>query len=198
VLVFLDECVQRCLKTHYRYLEASRRLRAEHSQSSSSLTARDAGSDDTDLAASPLLSTIAEQLSIRLRKGLLDAPSASASARGHAERTALLAFVNRLMLGLIGVGRPASPLLALAADLREAAADDAAGCPPVLFLADVTVSRLEAIASGPREHGLRPSTLAGESGAIRLGRRAGRISKRSGNVLGRPVHDDHANKMSST
>ncbi|KAF8073491.1 ribosome 60S biogenesis N-terminal-domain-containing protein [Lyophyllum atratum] len=63
VIAFLDECVQRCLKTPYRYIEDLQSLAHINDHVSSV--------DKFDVPPSPLLMTVLEQLEIKIAKKLL-------------------------------------------------------------------------------------------------------------------------------
>lgn len=71
VIAFLDECLLRCAKTPYRYIEASRQFLRENGS-------KDAEDDESqatsgaDLLASPWLMALLEQFCIRIDKGLFD------------------------------------------------------------------------------------------------------------------------------
>ncbi|KAL0058378.1 hypothetical protein AAF712_014958 [Marasmius tenuissimus] len=67
VVTFLDECVQRCVKTPYRYIDDLRNLGTEIRQSNMDV---DGIADDDDLP-SPLLMTVLEQLKIKVAQQLL-------------------------------------------------------------------------------------------------------------------------------
>ena len=82
VIVFLDDCLQRCLKTPYRYIEELYGMGSTidpHNQS-------------PDQYPSPLLMTVLEQLSIKVEKKYLS-PS---------DTLALATFVRKLVVRLIG------------------------------------------------------------------------------------------------
>ena len=71
VVTFLDECVQRCVKTPYRYIDDLRNLGTTIRQSDMEV---DSGMADEDDLPSPLLMTVLEQLKIKVAQQLL-APS---------------------------------------------------------------------------------------------------------------------------
>lgn len=142
VLIFVDDCVQRCLKTPYRYIEAARQALS----SPESVDGLSAAADSTsELAASPLLLTLVEQLSIRARKRLLDATG------GRNEARALLAFLTRLLLALVG-RKPKGPLLDLARQVKDAfveAETSQGGDEKVIFAAQAMVNALDAVENPP-------------------------------------------------
>jgi nucleolar pre-ribosomal-associated protein 1 len=78
VITFLDDCVQRCLKTPYRYIEDSYGI-------------RNADNQGLDVYPSPLFMTVLEQLSIKIEKKSLS-PS---------DALALATFVRKLVVGLM-------------------------------------------------------------------------------------------------
>ncbi|CEH19266.1 Uncharacterized conserved protein [Ceraceosorus bombacis] len=120
VRAFLEDCASRCRKTHHRYLEMSRKHREENTVSDG----LSRGIADTELAASPLMATLVEQLSIRLRKHLLDEADVASGTRGTMQRRALVGYAARLLVLLLSSGRPAHPLLAWARELHAAAQAD--------------------------------------------------------------------------
>ncbi|PWN31020.1 hypothetical protein BDZ90DRAFT_31535 [Jaminaea rosea] len=83
-VALLEECLSRCSKNTYRYLEAARSFNTELEES------------DT-LCVSPLFATFAEQLAIKMEKGLFP--------NGNAQE-AVLQYLRRLMPLLIGRSRP--------------------------------------------------------------------------------------------
>jgi nucleolar pre-ribosomal-associated protein 1 len=63
VVTFLEDCIQRCLKTPYRYIDDMQKLFITHSTSSE---------ENSDIYPSPLVMTLAEQLEAKLKiRGLL-------------------------------------------------------------------------------------------------------------------------------
>lgn len=85
---FFEDCIQRCLKTPYRYLEEMHRTLTH-------TTAPPSSASTTAVPFSPLLATVMEQLSHKLRPGAtytLDSPSTVAVCR----------LLGRLLVGLIG------------------------------------------------------------------------------------------------
>ncbi|KAK1230054.1 hypothetical protein PQX77_006870 [Marasmius sp. AFHP31] len=74
VVTFLDECVQRCVKTPYRYIDDLRNLGTEIRQSNMDV---DGIADDDDLP-SPLLMTVLEQLRIKVAQQLISPSDALA------------------------------------------------------------------------------------------------------------------------
>lgn len=112
VVAFLDECVLRCAKTPYRYIEAARQYLQEH--------ARDADGSDgkvvstktsTDVLGSPWLMAVFEQFTIRTEKGLLAADDGTVDA--------LLAFFLRLLPVLCAYTRQTSALHAMAVKIEH-------------------------------------------------------------------------------
>ncbi|KAI0333443.1 hypothetical protein GY45DRAFT_306027 [Cubamyces sp. BRFM 1775] len=85
VIAFLDDCVQRCVKTPYKYVEELQALYAsastEHDRASSI-------GERPEAYPSPLLATVLEQLSAKM-KGKLLSPS---------DALALFAFTRKLLL----------------------------------------------------------------------------------------------------
>ena len=86
VIAFLDECVQRCMKTPYRYLEDLDAL----VPSSGADLGRD--SQSPDARPSPLIMTVVEQLAHKVAGGLL-APS---------DVLAVVTFIRKLVLKIAG------------------------------------------------------------------------------------------------
>ncbi|WFD02540.1 hypothetical protein MOBT1_001224 [Malassezia obtusa] len=111
VLQFLDECVQRALKTPYRYAERARTLAAG---------AR-AGAEDA--APSALLVVAVEQASIRLARGLFDTGAGGTEANASAP---IAAYLVRVLLVRLADAQPCAPLRALGAELTRAGSTHAA------------------------------------------------------------------------
>ncbi|KAG6853529.1 hypothetical protein C0991_003449 [Blastosporella zonata] len=87
VIAFLDDCVQRCLKTPYRYIED---LHAFDNQSTPNTNQAVAAPERTEALPSPLLMTVLEQLEIKVSKKMLSA----------SDVLALATFVRKLMFRL--------------------------------------------------------------------------------------------------
>jgi nucleolar pre-ribosomal-associated protein 1 len=94
VIAFLDDCVQRCLKTPYRYIEELYGI--------SSTT--DSDNHTFDAYPSPLFMTVLEQLSIKIEKKFLS-PS---------DVLALTPFVRKLVLKLMSQLQNLNILLVIA------------------------------------------------------------------------------------
>lgn len=99
---FIDECMQRCNKTPYRYIEMARRAGQEQIE------------QDRDLLASPFLLTIVEQLNIQTRKHLVDVTV----------QQEVLVFFGRLFPNLVALGSSGKRLSALLETLKEAFDDN--------------------------------------------------------------------------
>jgi nucleolar pre-ribosomal-associated protein 1 len=91
VITFLDDCVQRCLKTPYRYIEDLYDI-------------RNTDNHGLDVYPSPLFMTVLEQLSIKIEKKSLS-PS---------DVLALATFVRKLVVGLMKKLEDVEILLAVA------------------------------------------------------------------------------------
>lgn len=83
-MTFLEDCIQRCLKTPYRYFEDMQKLPASHSPSSS-------GELNADVYPSPLVITLVEQLEAKLKIGGLLTPS---------DVLAIVSFLRKLVFRL--------------------------------------------------------------------------------------------------
>ncbi|WFC94024.1 hypothetical protein MBRA1_000651 [Malassezia brasiliensis] len=106
VLNFVDECVQRCLKTPHRYVE---RARAHMALGAGGPVAEDA-------CPSPLLMVMVEQAQIRLGKRLFDtAEGVDANASAP-----IVAYIARVVLRLMAYAKPYAPLRALIDELAAA------------------------------------------------------------------------------
>lgn len=99
VITFLDECIQRCLKTPYRYLEELYAI--------SKTT--DSDNQGIDACPSPLLLTVLEQLSVKVEKKSLS-PS---------DVLALTTFMRKLVLRLMTKLQSLKILLAVAAKVDD-------------------------------------------------------------------------------
>lgn len=82
VIALLDDCLQRCIKTPYRYLEELQAL----------CTSSDSGTQDPSLLPSPMLVTVLEQVQARVN-GNRVAPS---------DALAVVTFVRKLATSLAG------------------------------------------------------------------------------------------------
>ncbi|KAF9263035.1 hypothetical protein L218DRAFT_1077444 [Marasmius fiardii PR-910] len=78
VVAFLDECVQRCVKVPYRYVDLAREVCKKSNSASSSDTEVDEEKTPTDEEEgevedqlSPLLMTVVEQLKVKVHQGLV-------------------------------------------------------------------------------------------------------------------------------
>jgi nucleolar pre-ribosomal-associated protein 1 len=91
VITFLDECVQRCLKTPYKYVEALRSLADASAPYSHHSIGMDY-SNRLDERPSPLLMTLLENLQSRITNNTL--PSAHIIA--------VTAYIGRLLFHLLG------------------------------------------------------------------------------------------------
>jgi hypothetical protein len=80
----IEECLTRCSRNTYRYLEAARKAKG---------SATEGTEDDNSLPVSPLLTTFFEQVSIKFQKDLLP---------GADVRLALLQFIVKLVALLCG------------------------------------------------------------------------------------------------
>ncbi|KAJ1598469.1 hypothetical protein NDA14_001308 [Ustilago hordei] len=92
VITFLDECMLRCIKTPYRYIESARQYLQKHGKFTH-YDGSDGVSDDelasANLMASPWLMALVEQFTVRLEKGLFPTQTVTVDA--------LLAFFVRLL-----------------------------------------------------------------------------------------------------
>lgn len=87
VIAFLEDCLSRCSKNSYRYLESARRVGI-------------GGGDNNDeyddaLPVSPLFATLKEQLSIKIEKGLFATESALQAVLEYVSRLTLLLACRR-------------------------------------------------------------------------------------------------------
>ncbi|MCO5604665.1 hypothetical protein L7F22_058835 [Adiantum nelumboides] len=98
---FFDDCMQRCNKTPYRYIEMARRV------------GQDDGDQASDLLASPVLLTMVEQLGIQTKKNLVD----------ESTQQEALTFFARLFPNLLTLGCSSVRLSALLGTLKGAFAD---------------------------------------------------------------------------
>ncbi|KAF8505077.1 ribosome 60S biogenesis N-terminal-domain-containing protein, partial [Hysterangium stoloniferum] len=87
VLAFLDDCLQRCSKTPYRYLEDASKFFAEHNPSGSTQLP----TNDPSAFPSPLLMTVVEQLRAKIGANLLT-PS---------DTLAISTFIRKLTVSLV-------------------------------------------------------------------------------------------------
>lgn len=105
VLTFLDDCIQRCLKTPYRYLEDGTALLNENVRLKGEQFTR----DDPDMSPSPLLMTVLEQLRAKSVAGLLS-PS---------DILAIATFVRKLTCGLTTKMRDLQRVWIIASKVEE-------------------------------------------------------------------------------
>jgi nucleolar pre-ribosomal-associated protein 1 len=85
VIAFLDDCIQRCLKTPYRYLEDMYAVCQSNTEPD-----EHRGKDRLDIYPSPLLMTVSEQLVAKLANKLLTA----------SDVLAIVTFVRKLVVRL--------------------------------------------------------------------------------------------------
>ncbi|EST09588.1 Nucleolar pre-ribosomal-associated protein 1, N-terminal [Kalmanozyma brasiliensis GHG001] len=143
VISFLDECMLRCAKTPYRYIEAARQLVRDHgSKENASVSGKDSNSpsDSTDLLASPWLMAIFEQFTIRVEKGLFGGEDDTVGA--------LSAFFVRLLPVLCGYTRQTSAVEAMSVKIHDAIK----GSPHYsssVFLASTLISKIHSIRTAP-------------------------------------------------
>ena len=99
VIAFLDDCLQRCLKTPYRYIEE---LYGYNNTT-------DSDNQGLDVYPSPLLMTVLEQFSIKVEKKSLS-PS---------DVLALATFVRKLVVGLMSKSQDIDILFTVAGKLDD-------------------------------------------------------------------------------
>ncbi|CBQ73977.1 conserved hypothetical protein [Sporisorium reilianum SRZ2] len=143
VVAFLDECMLRCAKTPYRYIEAARQYVQEHGQadeSSGSGRHSKGTAVSADLLGSPWLMAVFEQFTIRVEKGLF--------ATDDDTVVALTAFFARLLPTLCAYSRQTSALEAMTdriSDCIQGNAKYAASS----FLASTLLSKIRSIRTAP-------------------------------------------------
>ncbi len=143
VISFLDECMLRCAKTPYRYIEAARQFQQEHgNKNSSSGSDRNStgASSSTDLLSSPWLMAVFEQFTIRVEKGLFVATDGVVDA--------LMAFFVRFLPVLCAYSRQTSAVEAMAIKI----ADVIEGNPTyssATFLTTTLLRKLRSIGTAP-------------------------------------------------
>ncbi|KAF8519438.1 ribosome 60S biogenesis N-terminal-domain-containing protein [Gautieria morchelliformis] len=105
VLVFLDDCIQRCLKTPYRYLEAITTFFNDKMHlDDKSFTPHDPG-----VSPSPLLMTVLEQLRAKIIAGLLSPSDALAVAT----------FVRKIVCGLTAKMHDLQRIWAIVSEIED-------------------------------------------------------------------------------
>ncbi|SPO32492.1 related to URB1 - nucleolar protein required for the normal accumulation of 25S and 5.8S rRNAs [Ustilago trichophora] len=141
VVAFLDECMLRCAKTPYRYVEAARQFLQEHDQDShvnaDGISSKDASAD---LLASPWLMAVFEQFAIRVEKGLF------ATEMGTVD--ALTALFVRLLPVLCAYTRHTSALEAMAMKIKDHIKGNAKYASST-FLASTILSKITSIRQAP-------------------------------------------------
>jgi len=137
VVAFMDECMLRCAKTPYRYIESARQFLQEHGKgwdTNGNVGARmDVSSGD--LLASPWLMSLFEQFTIRVEKGLFV---------DTATVDALTAFFARILPLLCAYTRHTSAFGAMAVKIQDAIRKNA-NYGSTAFLAATIVSKIRAI-----------------------------------------------------
>ena len=143
VVSFLDECMLRCAKTPYRYIEAARQFLQEHRQESDTLDVG-VGSKDatasTDLLASPWLMAVFEQFTIRVEKGLFTTEAGTVDA--------LTAFFVRLLPVLCAYTRHTSALNVMATKIHDQIKGNSKYASSA-FLASTVLSKIHSISEAP-------------------------------------------------
>lgn len=89
VITFLDDCLQRCIKTPYRYFEE---LQAWQSRAIEDREDDSTSSEEPELSPSPLLTTVLEQFQAKTSGNLLAA----------SDILAIVTFIRKLVRGLAG------------------------------------------------------------------------------------------------
>ncbi|KAH7927036.1 hypothetical protein BV22DRAFT_1103957 [Leucogyrophana mollusca] len=113
VATFLDDCVQRCLKTPYRYFESMQDLLLQVT-ASSQIDSEDSIPEHTDPLPSPLLMTVLEQLDAKLTMKLMS-PS---------DILAIFTFIRKLIFKLSSKQQDLRLLLAISDKLASIAPVD--------------------------------------------------------------------------
>ncbi|KAH7884073.1 ribosome 60S biogenesis N-terminal-domain-containing protein [Phlebopus sp. FC_14] len=157
VVTFLDDCLQRCLKTPYRYMEAMSDLLQSHSELSDTSTHVHV---HTETFASPLLMTILEQITAKA-SGKLISPS---------DTLAVFVFVRRLLAKLASKQGESGygSLLVVLAKLDAFVSDGQLSkeCPSIgtailreLSIADACLGHLEDRSKRPRARAARDDAV---------------------------------------
>ncbi|TKY84642.1 hypothetical protein EX895_006544 [Sporisorium graminicola] len=139
VVAFLDECMLRCAKTPYRYIEAARQYAQEHGKEEKRPSK--GTSVSADLLASPWLMAVYEQFTIRVEKGLFSSEDGTVIG--------LTAFFARLFPVLCAYSRQTSALETMAISISEYIR----GNPKYeasSFLASTLLSKIRSIRTAPK------------------------------------------------
>lgn len=143
VVSFLDECMLRCAKTSYRYIETARQFLQQYGRDSNT-DEEDVGkaklSAPADLVASPWLMVVYEQFSIRVEKGLFSAETGCVDA--------VTAFFVRLLPILCAYTRHTSALEVMAAKIQQQI-DGNTKYSSSSFLASTLLSKMQSIHTAP-------------------------------------------------
>ncbi|PWN48866.1 hypothetical protein IE53DRAFT_388932 [Violaceomyces palustris] len=190
VLLFFDDCLQRCVKTPYRYIESARAFVKSQGEEVDGQEMQVEGREEeeegggpgqdqnrittnislvTDLVASPLLMTMLEQFTIRASKGLFDQGSADERRQGSTANTtptvdSLLSFFSRLLPLLVGCGRPLVAIQKMAERMRDSVLSAEKVRESTRLMADVLVARVISIGRAPRPELLPNGSVANGSG----------------------------------
>lgn len=129
---FIDECAQRCIKVPYKYIELAREAVLRQSESEE---------NTIDIAFSPLLYTMMEQMTIRVQKGLL--------ADAHLP-ISFSSFLSRYLPAMRVSNRPTKVILALLEECRDVFTSSQLSSNVSLFSnLEVSADLLAALALGP-------------------------------------------------
>ncbi|GAC93665.1 hypothetical protein PHSY_001230 [Pseudozyma hubeiensis SY62] len=141
VVAFLDECILRCAKTPYRYIEAARQYLQEHSRDADGADGQVGSTKtSTDVLGSPWLMAVFEQFTIRIEKGLFAADDGTVNA--------LVAFLIRLLPVLCAYTRQTFAFEAMALKIERGVKANPKYASSV-FLASVLSSKIRCLSKAP-------------------------------------------------
>lgn len=164
LLAFLDECIQRGLKTPYRYLERARQLLAEAGVAVGAAP-----------PLSPLLLVLAEQFEIRAAKRLL----------AKQESGVLVRFFTRLAVHFVAQKKPLGAMVVLWRRLQSAVPDaDQDAARPALAAMHELLACMGADVPKPDTHTSRQSRSAVHTALDRAPEAVWELSPQSQNLYG--------------
>ncbi|SNX86060.1 related to URB1 - nucleolar protein required for the normal accumulation of 25S and 5.8S rRNAs [Melanopsichium pennsylvanicum] len=141
VVAFLDECMLRCAKTPYRYIEAAREFLQENGlHSNRNDDGSEGRSSSADLLASPWLMAVFEQFTIRVEKSLFLTDAGTVDA--------LTSFFVRLLPSLCAYTRHTSGLEVMASKINDCIKSNQKYVSSA-FLASTLISKINSIRVAP-------------------------------------------------
>ena len=169
VIAFLDDCVQRCVKTPYKYVEELQTVYSSVNGDTLAIGTR------PETFPSPLLATVLEQLGAKLRGKLLT-PS---------DALALFTFVHKLLVLLVGKTSDLDFISALVRKVGDLA--EGATLFPTSPVMEAAIRREVALLASLMEQVRNPATPEDHPAAASVGEYVSELERLSEGELGGPL-----------